>query len=201
MTFLYDLTMPEILRRILAALIHAGLQGGLLALLLRIAGDRRAAENGRMTFNPFNHVLLSGIFLTVAFRMNWLEPLPFAPGRRWAERLRPLAALLVSFAVLLALVPLLDLARAPLHEILPRTAGYAVLSTIDTLQIVLVGSVCLGLLPLPGMLLGSALPPMFPVIEKRYRKAAGIGRALVAMLLIIGWFPNVAPLVALLRVV
>jgi len=201
MVFLYDLTMPEILRRVLAALIYAGLQGGLLALFLRLSGDRRASENGRMTFNPFNHVLLSGIFLTVAFRMNWIETLPIAPVKLKTERLRPLLALLASFAILLALVPLLDLARAPLHEMLPRTAGYAVLSTIDTLQIVLVGSVCLALLPLPGMLFGWALPPIFPGLERPYRKLSGISRALVAMLLILGWFPNVLPLVELLRLV
>lgn len=201
MVFLYDLTMPEILRRILAALIHAGLQGGILALLLRLMGDRRASDEGRAGFGPFRHVLLSGIFLAIAFRMSWIEPLRFGPATRAWSRLRPLVAVLSSFAVLLALVPVLDLARLPLMEALPRTAGYMALATIETLQFTLVGSVALGLLPLPGLLLGTALPALWPALEKRYRKLAGIGMALAAMLVVLGWFPDVAPLVRALKLV
>ena len=39
MVFPYDLTMPEILRRNLAALLHAGLQGGLLAEFLWLGAN------------------------------------------------------------------------------------------------------------------------------------------------------------------
>ncbi|AGT11206.1 hypothetical protein [Paracoccus aminophilus] len=200
MVFLYDLTMPDILQRIAAALIYAGLQGFLLALLLHLLGDARATESGRLSLNPFNHVLVSGVFLNIAFRMSWIAPLPFSPAKGLA-RFRPLIAVLASFALLLALVPLLDLARAPLHQYLSRGAGYMVLATIDSLQITLVGSVALGLLPLPGLLLGTALPVIFPRLAKRYRKLAGVGMALAAILLILGWFPDVMPLVRALRLV
>ncbi len=66
MVFLYNLTLPEIVLRIVAVLIHAGLQGGILAVLLTLLGDHRAREEGRLSFNPFRHVLLSGIFLGIA---------------------------------------------------------------------------------------------------------------------------------------
>lgn len=201
MVFLYDLTMPEILRRIAAALIHAGLQGGILVLVLRLLGDRRSTDEGRASFSPFRHILLSGVFLSIAFRMNWIEPVRFAKAASWRERLRPLVAVLVSFALLLALIPLLDLARAPLHQALPRTAGYMVLATIETLQYTLAGSVALGLLPLPGLLLGTTLPAIWPALDKRYRKLAGIGMALAAVLVILGWFPDVGPLVRALKLV
>ncbi len=204
MVFLYDLTMPEILRRIAAALIYAGLQGGILGLLLRVMGDRRAHDEGRAGFSPFSHLLLSGVFLSIAFRMSWIEPLRFAkpaPSVRTRARLRPLVAVLASFAILLALVPLLDLVRAPLHQALPRTAGYMVLATIETLQFTLVGSVALGMLPLPGLLLGTTLPAIRPALDKRYRKLAGIGMALAAVIVVLGWFPDVSPLVRALKLV
>lgn len=196
MVFLYDLTMPEILRRIVAALIHAGLHGGMLAAILWMLGDRTARHEGRMTLNPFRHLRLSGVFLTVAFRINWIVPPPFG-----ASRWRPLLAVLISLALLLALVPLLDLARAPLHQMLPRGAGYLVLATLDTLQVVLVGSVAMALLPLPGLLLGSTLPALCPGLTRRWRRWQGIGLALAAILLILGWFPDLSPIVSALRLV
>lgn len=204
MVFLYDLTMPEILRRILAALLHAGLQGGLLAAFLWLGGDRVAKDEGRLTLNPFRHLALSGVFLCVAFRISWIQALPLGPTIGpvpAAARLRPLLAVLASLAVLLALVPLLDLARAPLHQLLPRSAGYMVLASMDTLQHVLTGSVLLALLPLPGMLVGNALPALWPGLGKRWRRWQGLGMASAAILVILGWFPNVAALVAALRLI
>lgn len=201
MVFLYNLTMPEIIWRIVAAVLSAGMQGFLLAAILLLMGDRKALDQGRMTLNPFRHLLLSGVFLSVAFRMSWIEPMAYGSGKSTLAKLRPLLAVLLSFALLLGLVPLLDLARAPLHQILPRSLGYAVLSSIQTLQVVLVGSVCLGLLPLPGMLLGSTLPAIFPRLAKSYRKLSGIGMAAAAVLLVLGWFPDVTPLVKALRLV
>lgn len=201
MVFLYDLTLPEIIRRIVAAVLYAGLQGGLLAAILTLAGDDRSRRQGRLSVNPFRHLLVSGLFLAVAFRASWIDPLVFAPGRSLPGRLRPLLAVLASLALLLALIPLLDLARAPLHQLLPRFGGYAVLATIDTLQVVLAGSVALALLPFPGLLLGTTLPILFPQLARRYRKLSGIGTAAAAILLILGWFPDVTPLVKALRIV
>lgn len=196
MVFLYDLTMPEILRRILAALIHAGLHGGVLATILWVLGDPVARREGWLTLNPFRHLRLSGVFLTIASQMNWITPPPFPPSR-W----RPVVAVVISLAVMVALVPLLDLARAPLHQALPRGLGYMVLATIGTLQNVLVGSAAIALLPLPGLLVGSTLPSVFPALTRRWRSWQGIGLALAAMIVILDWFPNLAPVVALLRVV
>lgn len=198
MVFLYNLTMADIVTRILAALIYAGLQGGLIAGFLRLMGDRSAQEQGRLTLNPFSHVTLSGLFLAIAFRASWITPMPHAKA---GPRLRPLFAVLLSFGVMIALVPVLDLLRLPLHENLTRGAGYLVLVTITALQYLLVGAVAINLLPLPGMALGNALPAIFPSLAKRYRKSAGLGMAAVAILLILGWYPDVSPLVKALLLV
>ena len=115
MVFLYDLTMPEIIRRIVAAMLYAGLQGFLLVTILALAGDDLARRQGRMTLNPFRHLRVSGLFLAVAFRANWIEPVPFSAGPTPLTRLRPLLAVLVSLAVLLALIPLLDLTLSLIH--------------------------------------------------------------------------------------
>ncbi|AXC50603.1 hypothetical protein DRW48_13725 [Paracoccus suum] len=201
MVFLYDLTMSQIILRIVAALFYACLQGFLLAAILTLTGDPRPRQQGWLTLNPFRHLLVSGVFLTIAFQASWVQPPPYSPARTWFGRLRPLATILVSFALLLALVPLLDLARAPLHQMLPRTGGYAVLASIDTLQRVIIGAIAIGVLPFPGLLAGWALLAIFPRLAKRWRKLSGIGMAAAAILLVLGWFPDIKPLLAALRLV
>lgn len=201
MVFLYDLTMPEILRRIVAALIHAGLQGGLLALLLTLMGDPAPCRAGDLTANPFRHLRLSGVLLCLGFRLGWIRAPGFAAAPAGWWRWRASIAVLLSLGLLLALVPVLDLARAPLHRALPMAAGYRVLASIDTLQAVLVGSVLLALLPLPGLLLGETLPVLFPGLARRWRRWQGLGLAAAAVLVVLGWFPDPGPLLAALRLV
>lgn len=197
MVFLHNLTMADIMLRILAALLFAALAGGLTALLLRAMGDRQGGWDGRLTANPFAHVTLSGIFLAIAFRTSWIAPVPLE--RAGGRRLVPVLAVLGAMALMLALIPGLDLLRISLHAALPRTMGTFVLAEIDTLQLVILQSVVLGLLPLPGMWLGGMLPALLPGLEKRWRKGAGIGLSLAAILLILGWFPDLRPVLEMLR--
>lgn len=198
MVFLHNLTMAEILSRIVAAFVFSGLAGGVTAALLTLFREPAAQHAGRLSASPFRNVTLSGIFLAIAFRATWFLPLPLNAGSR---RLAPVLAVLGAMAVMLALVPLMDLLRSPLHAALPRGPGYMVLAGIDTFQAVTVNSVVLGLLPLPGLWLGSMVPGLLPRLEKRWRKSTGIGLALAAILLILGWFPDLRPLLNALRLV
>lgn len=199
MGLLHELTMATILVRIVAALLFAAIAGGLLTGFLRLFGDLGARDAGRLTAQPFAHVTLSGIFLAIAFRTSWIAPVPVAPvpGRD----LRPLAAVICTMAAMLALVPLLDLLRPGLHAGLPMAVGYSALALIDVLQIVLVSSTVLGLLPLPGLPMGMAVAGIFPDLRRKWRKWTGYGLSLAAIMLVLGWFPDVMPLVQKLRLV
>lgn len=198
MVFLHNLTMAEILSRIVAAFLFSGLAAGLTAGFLTLLREPAARHAGRLTASPFRHVSLSGIFLAIAFRTSWFMPLPLNAGTR---RVGPVLAVIGAMAVMLALIPVLDLLRSPLHAALPRSLGYMVLAGIDTLQIVTVNSVVLGLLPLPGLWLGTMLPALLPGLEKRWRKGTGIGLSIAAVLIILGWFPDLRPLLNALRLV
>lgn len=198
MVFLYDLTMAEIMRRIIAVILYAGLQGGIFALLLTLLGERRVSEEGRLTAQPFAHLSLGGIFLGLVFRTTWTDPMPITPAR---GNIKPLLALLLTVGGLMAVIPLLDLARSPLHAALPRSLGYMVLAQIETLQIVILASAVFALLPLPGLPLGTTLPAIFPTLAKPFRKWAGMGMAAAAILLVLGWWPDLSPVMERLRLV
>lgn len=190
--------MAEILSRIFAALIFAGAAGGLTAALLTLFGDKTARYDKRLSASPFNHLALSGIFLAIAFQASWFRALPIARDKR---SFGPLLAVALAMALILAMVPVLDMIRSPLHAILPRTIGYFTLASIDNLQKIMVNSVMLGLLPLPGLWLGTVLPAVVPSLEKRWRKGMGWGLSLTAILMILGWMPSTGPLLGWLKLV
>lgn len=198
MVFLYNLTMPEIVIRVIAALIFAGLHGALWGSLLQALGDRTPAEQGRLSINPFNHIALSGIFMAIMFRTSWISPLPQHRQSPWW---RPLLAVVLCLGIELMLVPLLDLARPLLHENLNRASGEMALLLVEALQNILVGAVVINLLPLPGLAMGAAVPAIFPALAKRYRKSVGLGMAAAAILLILGWFPDLRPMVRWLQLI
>lgn len=199
MVFLHDLTMAEILSRIIAAFLFFGIGGGLFSGLLTLMGEPHAKHEGRLSFNPFTHVALSGVFMAIAFRAAWIAPMPIRRGGPLS--LKPMSAAGITLLALCALVPLFDLARPLLLASLPRSLGYMALSEVDVLQNVLVGSVMIGVLPVQGMLMEQALPAVLPALETRYRRWQGFGLSAIAILFILGWMPDPKPLLDLLRLV
>ena len=152
MSLLQDLTVQQIVTRIFAMLIYAAVQGALLAWLARGLGDVRPAREGRLTLNPFLQASAWGVAMGVLFRMGWIAPLRLSPAQGFGERVRILLIVAAGLGAMLALVPLLDLLRAPLQQMLPRTAGYYVLYALQMVQEVTFGSVALNLLPVPGLI-------------------------------------------------
>lgn len=193
---LHHLTMAEIFSRICAALLFVGLAGGLTAAFMTLLGDKSARYEKRLSFSPFNHVTVAGIFLAIGFQALWFRPLPFERQKR---SFAPIAAVFLAMASILALIPLLDLIRSPLHAVLARNPGHFALACIENLQKISVNSVILGLIPLPGLWLGTFLPAALPRLEKRWRKGAGWGMSLAAILLILGWFPQTDALLKLFK--
>ncbi|WP_116652978.1 hypothetical protein [Pelagibacterium sediminicola] len=186
MNLLHDITMVDIVSRIAAMLIFVMVHGGVLALLARLLGSFAPERAQRLTLNPFAHLSLWGLAMAVLFRTGWIRPLHIDPaelrGGRASLALIALAAILVS----LALVPLLDLVRPLVAAGLPRTAGYAVLMVIITLQEVSLLSALLAALPFPGLTGGLLLVALFPGKAKLFKKLENPVLAALVICLIAG---------------
>ena len=183
--------MGEIVSRLGAVLLYAGLHGFVLAGLARLLGDRRPAYDGRLTPNPFAHLSVWGALIAALFGMSWIRSLWY-DGKtnrlgRWGVALVVLAGLLA----MLALVPLLDLLR-PLALLLPRTGSYVVLYVLGQLQLLALASALLNCLPIPGLVGGGFLQAIWPAQERRLKRLESFGLALVITGIVAGFIPNLA---------
>lgn len=147
MAFLNDLTLQQIVTRAIAFLVFASLHGALLAFALRWAGSLGPAREGRLTANPVSHLAIWGLFMAVLFRAGWLRPIRVDATETYRSRL-VLVAVGTSVVTLL-LVPCADLFRIPVTRMLTGTAGHFLQIVLDQIQEVTLGSVILGLAPLP----------------------------------------------------
>ncbi|MET3924518.1 hypothetical protein [Devosia sp. 2618] len=191
MNLLRELSMGEIVSRIAAVLIYAGLQGFVLAGLARLLGDRRPNYDGRLTPNPFIHLSVWGAMMAALFSMSWIRTIWYDGKTNRLGRWGIVVVVLVGLAAMVALVPLLDLVR-PLALMLPRTGGYAVLYVIGQLQVIALASALLNLLPIPGLVGGGVLQAIWPEQERRLRRMEPFGLALIIVAIVAGWLPNLA---------
>ena len=191
MNLLRELSMGEIVSRLAAVLLYAGLQGFVLGGLAWLLGDKRPFYDKRLTLNPFAHLSVWGALIAALFGMSWIRTLWYDAKSnrlgRWGVALVVLAGLMA----MVALVPLLDLLR-PLALLLPRTGGYVVLYVLEQLQMMALASALLNLLPIPGLIGGGFLQAIWPDQERRWRKLEPFGLALVIVGIVAGFIPNLA---------
>ncbi|KKB80606.1 hypothetical protein VW29_16470 [Devosia limi DSM 17137] len=193
MNFLNNLTMEEIVTRVVALLIFAALQGAILAGLARAMGDSRPRHDGRLTLNPFPHLAVLGLAMAVLFRMGWIRPLRYDVNSNRLGRWGLVVIALGGPLLMLSAIPLADLLAPLVQASLPRTAGYVVLYSLQQFQIVCAGSVLLNLLPLPGLIGGTLLEAIWPSAEKRLQKAEPVVLVGLCVLLVLGWVPDFSP--------
>lgn len=183
--------MGEIVSRIAAVLLYAGIQGLLLAGMARLFGDKRPHYEGRLTANPFAQVSVWGTVMAALFAMSWVRPMRFDPAQNRLGRLGLVLVAALALAAMVAVVPIVDLLR-PLALMLPRTGGYAVIYVLSQLQIVVMASVALNVLPIPGLIGGVVWQAIWPGEERRLLRLEPFGLALVIVGIVAGWLPNVA---------
>lgn len=183
--------MGEIVSRIAAVLLYAGIQGLLLAGMARLFGDKRPQYEGRLTANPFAQVSVWGAVMAALFAMSWVRPMRFDPAQNRLGRWGLVLVGVLALAVMVAVVPIVDLLR-PLALMLPRTGGYAVIYVLTQLQILVMTSVALNVLPIPGLIGGVIWQAIWPGAERRLMRLEPFGLALVIVGIVAGWLPNVA---------
>lgn len=191
MNLLRELSMGEIVSRIAAVILYAGIQGLLLAAIARLMGDRRPQYDGRLTGNPFAQVSVWGVAMAALFAMSWVRPMRFDPQQNRLGRWGLVLGVVLALAAMVAMVPVIDLLR-PLALMLPRTGGYAVIYVLSQLQILVLASVALNLLPIPGLIGGVLWQAIWPGEERRLLRLEPFGLALVIVGIVAGWLPNLA---------
>lgn len=195
MAFLNDITMQQLVTRLLAMAVLSVVIGVSLSGAARVMGDPGPWHQGRASLNPAAQLSWTGMAMAAVFGRGWGRPLRLS-GR--AGRLRVVAVVLLGLAMPLLILPLIDMAAPVVQAHLTRTQGYAVLSFLQALRAVTLGSILLNALPVPGLLAGNLWRAVWPAGERRITALEGPGLGLVTILLVLGWLPETGAILAAL---
>lgn len=192
MSLLNDLTLSQLLTRLVAFLFITALHGFVLAGMARLLGDQTPHYTGRFTLNPFANLSMLGLLMAMLFQLGWIMPMRISSEKLRFGRWGLIISLTVSLLVVVAVVPLLWPLRSLAITALPRTAGLTALQVLGTAQDLAIWFVAFNILPFPplsgGLILTAIWPPAGPAIQRHGKliEAAmvvivvvGIGTAIV----------------------
>jgi len=189
MTFpLPDVTLAQVLQRLAAAAIVAGVYGYVVAAAAALSGDRGPTFDGRRTLNPLDHADVLGVLAAVFYRVTWVRPLDVDFSSLKRPRLAPIVIVLASVVAMVALAALAVFLRQVVATRLVLTAALQVTAVLTATAEVALATAVIGLLPVPP-LLGSVLwGAVVPGAERhlRDRRVLIAGYALVLVLLVSG---------------
>ncbi|SHF28213.1 hypothetical protein [Devosia limi] len=154
-----DITIQSIIFRVLALLIIAGVQGGVLAGAAGLLGDMGPRYDNRLTILPFGHIDPLGAIGMILFGFGWAKPIAIDAGQFRIGRAGIIVVILAGFVALLATAFLLDALVRPALTSLPYTAGLTTAAFLRTASSLSIWFALFNLLPVPpltgGLLLGA----------------------------------------------
>jgi Zn-dependent protease len=181
-----DLSLQEILLRIVALLVIAPVHGAALAGLARALGDRGPGHDGRLTANPVAHVDVAGALALVLGRAGWIRPVALAPEALRGGRAGLVAVALGALGLTLLLVPIAAALESP-ALVLTGSAGAseAALLALDAIADATVWFVALNVVPVPpltgGYLLQAVAPGAFAWLARQRVAVAAVLLALALL--------------------
>lgn len=180
MSFLQDLTLQEIFARGVAYFAFAAIYGLILGLCLH------TASRPRPTGNPITHTSVWGLFMAILFQAGWVRAPAVAPIGRG----RLIGAMLVPTACLLALIPLIDLARPLIPWGTDVATGRFAQILASQLQDIFLGSALLELIPWPILSGRLLLLALRPALAARLSKWEGPATAILVAAMIYAFDPD-----------
>jgi Zn-dependent protease len=183
---LNDLTLPQLLSRLVAFLALTAIHGLLLAAIVRLLGDPTPRYNGRLTLNPLAHLSLLALVMAMLFELGWIAPMKISADKLRLGRFGLVVAWLGSLLLTLCIVPLVSPLRPLMVTLLPRNAAFVVLELLDALQDLTIWFVAFNLLPVPPLAGALLLVAIWPRLGPFFARHARLIEALMVALVVIG---------------
>ncbi|RUT32774.1 hypothetical protein EMQ25_06425 [Arsenicitalea aurantiaca] len=182
---LTEISMPQIMMRIIAMVVLMAVHGFSLALLARAFGDRGPQYDGRLTLNPLNHLNVLGLVAGIAGRTGWIIPMDIAPKDVRDGRAGIVAIVVLSLLVLIGFGMLVLQARILAASLLDPTISNYVVMGMTTIADCAAWFAVFNLLPLPpltgGLILAAFAPRAAAAIAKQ---SFWIGSAIVILMVL-----------------
>lgn len=165
------LSLPQLLSRLVAALIVIGVLGGSAAWWAGRLGDPGPTYDGRRTLNPLAHLDLLGLVHALFFRVVWMPRLDVDPSKLRAHAWSAFLLTVASSAILAALSALLIALRSAVPSTLSGSAALTVISLMNVTADFAIVTAVAHLLPVPPFL-GAVWAPWAPARRSTWNGSA-----------------------------
>ncbi|GLQ08763.1 peptidase M50 [Devosia yakushimensis] len=167
----FDLSLQQIIMRVLAMLVVTGQHGFALAGIAGLLGDKGPRYDGRLTGNPFTHLDLFGLLAAVASLCGWIRPMRIDAAELRQGRLGLVICVVASLAVVVAVGVLLLQLKPVAIALAPAAASNQITAWLQILAEMSVVFAVINLVPLPpftgGHILAAVAPRLWALVEPR----------------------------------
>jgi Zn-dependent protease len=184
---LNDFSLQQLVLRLLAMVVIAGVHGVAVAGAACAMGDPGPRHDGRLTPNPLVHLDVLGTLAGV-FSAGWIRPIAIDPALLRTGRIGLVLVVLAGAAATLAGVVALRVLRPYLLPLLPDTTSALAFAWIETIGEVGVWFAIANMLPLPPLTGAHLLVAIAPQWRDRLRRTQPYAAVLLAVLAVAGVF-------------
>lgn len=182
---LTEISLQQVLMRIVAMIVLMGFHGATLAGAAWLLGDRGPKYDGRLTLNPFAHFSVAGLVSGIASRGGFLRYMAIDPAQMKLGRWGLVLSSVSSIVLLVVLAQVIVMLRVPVSRLFdPGMAAYVAM-LMTTIAECAIWFAILNLIPLPPLTGGHFLAAAAPRAERflaRHSVWIGVGLAVLMLL-------------------
>jgi len=147
----YDLTLHQVVLRVLAFLIIIATHGAAVAFVAKALGDEGVKQDGRLSVSPINHLDVVGFIAAVFGHFGWAKPIAIDPARLRGGSFG-LAAVVLAGSLACAIDGSVALALRPfIVNVLPDSAATNAFALIQVFAEMSFAAAIFNLLPFPPL--------------------------------------------------
>jgi len=182
-----ELPLQQLVLRLAAMVIIAGVHGIAVAATAVALGDPGPRYDGRLRLNPFIHLDLLGTASGVLFAMGWIKPIAVDPALLRPGRIGLVLIVIAGAAATLACALVLRLTRPLLLPLLGDFAAQTTFALIETIAQLSVWFALVNVLPLPNLTGGHLLTAIVPQWRDGLRRSQPYADVVLFILVALGF--------------
>jgi Zn-dependent protease len=182
---LNDFSLQQLVLRLLAMVVIAGVHGVAVAGAACAMGDPGPRYDGRLTPNPLVHLDVLGTLAGV-FSAGWIRPIAIDPAGLRIGRIGLVLVVLAGAAATLASIMVLRFVRPYLLPLLPDTTSALAFAFIETFGELGLWFALVNVVPLPPLTGSHLLVAIAPRWRDPLRRSRPYAAVLIAVLAVAG---------------
>jgi Zn-dependent protease len=186
-----DLTLQQLVLRLIAYLFIAAVHGFAVAAVAVAMGDQGPRYDGRLNVNPLAHLDIIGTASGVLFGVGWIKPIAIDPLELRLGRIGLAVVVAAGAATTLIGAVALRLIRPFLLPLLPDTASATAFALIETVGELSAWFALTNMLPLPPLTGAHLLTAAVPAYGEAIARIAPYCGLVLALVAATGVFTNV----------